>query len=238
MIPDTWGVALAAFFAAFTGAVTGFGSALVGMPLLAQILPVQVAAPLMAVISLCINSSMLVIQRQAFRWQAVWQLILAAIIGIPVGILLVSTLSEQVVLTILGVLLIAYAVYAWVTPRLPELKHPIWKYVFGFFSGVLGGAYNVGGPPAVVYASSKGWEASEFRSNLQALFLVENIVILAGHAWAGNYTTRVLGYLPYAIPALAAGIVLGVFLDRFIPDKLFRKMVLILLVVLGLALIF
>lgn len=235
-LPTDLAVAAAAFIAAFTQAVTGFGSALVGMPLLSPIVGVRLASPLMAVLSIILNMTLLLIRRQAIRWHAMWHMILAAIVGIPIGILAVSLFSEHIVLIILGIVLIAYSLYAWFTPQLPELKHPVWKYVFGFASGLLAGAYNVGGPPAVVYATGRGWKPAEFRSNLQALFVIENVVVVAGHAYNGSYTSEVLNYLWYAIPALALGIVVGLALASRIPDALFRKLVLILLIVLGIRL--
>lgn len=227
------GVALAMFVAAFTQAVTGFGSALIGMPMLSQIIGVKIAAPLMASVSLAMNVGLLFIQRQAFRWRAVWQLIVAAVIAIPLGILVLSALDERVLLVGLGIVLITYALYAWIAPHLPNLDHPIWSYVFGFASGVLAGGYNVGGPPAVIYGACKRWDANEFRSNLQALFLIENIFVVAGHAYQGNFNAAVLNLLVFAVPALVLGIGVGVLLDRFIPDALFRKIVLVLLILLG-----
>ncbi len=226
-------VALAMFVAAFTQAVTGFGSALVAMPLLSQVVGVKIGAPLVAIVSLPMNVSLLLVQRQAFRWRAVWQLILAALAAIPFGILLVGALPERIVLFGLGALLVGYAVYAWVTPHLPELKHPVWIFVFGFASGLLAGGYNVGGPPAVIYGACKRWDANAFRSNLQALFLFENFFVLGGHLVSGTVTADVLNRLWYALPALGIGIALGIALDRFIPDALFKKLVLVLLIALG-----
>lgn len=227
------GVALTMFIAAFTQAVTGFGSALVGMPLLSQFVGVRIGAPLMAIASLLMNVSLILMQRQTFQWNKISALLAAAIVGIPLGIVAVAALSERIVLIGLGVLLVGYALYAWITPRLPELKHPVWSFVFGFASGILAGAYNVGGPPAVIYASCRRWTPGEFRSNLQLLFLVENIVVVMGHAWKGNLGAEVLNLLWYAIPALVVGLGAGMLLDRFIPDALFRKIVLALLLVLG-----
>jgi uncharacterized membrane protein YfcA len=232
------GVAAAMFVAAFTQAVTGFGSALVGMPLLSQVVGVKTAAPLMAMASLALNSTLILLQRQAILWRAMWRMTLAAVLAIPLGILAVGALSERVVLIGLGVLLVSYGVYAWLTPHLPELKHPAWTYLTGIASGLLAGAYNVGGPPAVIYAASKRWNAAQFRSNLQVLFLIENVFVLAGHTVNGNLSGDVLNLLWFAVPALVIGIAAGVALDRFIPDALFRKLVLVLLIVLGLKLLF
>ena len=236
-LPIDFAVAAAAFIAAFTQAVTGFGSALVGMPLLSPIVGVRIASPLMAVLSIILNLTLLLIRRQSVRWHSMWQLIVAAMVGIPLGILAVSLFSEHIVLIILGIILIAYSLYAWFTPRLPELRIPCGNMCLGSPPGFSWALYNVGGPPAVVYATGRGWEPAEFRSNLQALFVVENVVVVVGHVYNGSYTPQVLNLLWFAIPALALGIVVGLALASRIPDALFRKLVLILLIVLGIRLI-
>lgn len=232
-LPTQVGVGLALFLAALTQAVTGFGSALLAMPLLAQVIGVKLGASVLALVSLPLNLALLLAQRTALRLGAVWRLALAAVIGIPLGILSGRVINERGLAVGLGVLLIGYAVYALVTPRLPELRGAGWSYAFGWLSGILAGAYNIGGPPAIVYASSRRWEPPEFRSNLQALFFVENIVVLIGRAGNGEFTPDVLQWLWVALPALGLGILLGLLLDRFLPAAAFRKLVPLLLILLG-----
>lgn len=231
------GIGLAMFFAAFTQAVTGFGSALVGMPLLAQIVGVTIGAPLLALISMPMNLILLASQRRAFDWRAVWRVAAGVFLAIPLGILVIEALNERIVLTLLGVILVAYGLYALLTPRLPALAGNAWAYGFGFLSGLLAGAYNVGGPPLVIYAACREWQAEKFRSNLQGLFFLTNLVVVLGHVWNGTLNQTVLHYVPVALLALLGGIGAGLLLDRFIPEKIFYKLVLILLIVLGARLI-
>jgi len=156
--------------AVFTQAVTGFGLALVSMGLLAQTLGVQVAAPLIALTAAPLELIVLVRHRRSLNLSAVWRLALGSMIGIPIGLLGVRYLNEKVVLVVLGVVIIAYALYALRTPKLPELKESGWAYGFGFLAGILGGAYNTAGPPTVLYGSSRQWSPAEFKTNLQGFF--------------------------------------------------------------------
>lgn len=236
--PITFGLVAAMFVAAFTQAVTGFGSALVGMPLLAQIVGVTVGAPLLAVVSLPMNLILLLSQRRGFDLRAVWRIAFAVLIAIPLGIVSIEKLSERIVLILLGVILVGYGLYALIVPRLPTLAKPAWAYLFGFLSGLLAGAYNVGGPPLVIYAACREWEADEFRSNLQGLFFLTNIVVVLGHFWNGTLNQGVLDYLPVALMALLVGIGAGLVLDRYIPERLFHKLVLVALILLGVRLMF
>jgi len=231
-------VALIIFLAVLTQTVTGFGSALVSMALLTQIVGIQVAAPLVALMAGTIELILLVRYRQALRLSAVWRIAVASVVGIPLGILALRQVNERVVLTLLGLVILGYAVYALTNPRLPELKQPGWAFGFGFLAGLLGGAYNVSGPPAILYGSSQRWSAAEFKSNLQGFFLLNDALVIAGHAWSSHLTPAVWENFRIAVPAIALGLVAGLVLERFINPAVFRRMVLWLLILMGARLIF
>ncbi len=230
-------IALVLLAGSFTQSLSGFGSALVAMPFLLTIVGPREAAPLMALASGTMQIALLIRYRRALRLGALWRLALAAFIGIPIGAYALTRLNENVVLGLLGVVLVAYAVYALTRPKMPELRHNAWAYAAGFVSGLLGGAYTTNGPPVIVYGSCRRWNREEFKANLQGFFSVCNVVILATHAVYGNLTAQVFkGYLA-ALPGLAVGVTAGLLLDRYINPKLFRKIMLALLVLLGLRLL-
>lgn len=77
-----------------------------------------------------------------------------------------------IVTAFLGVVIVAYALYALFNPTLPELAQRSWAYGFGFAGGVLSGAYNTSGPPVVIYGTCRCWQPAEFKSNLQGYFLL------------------------------------------------------------------
>jgi uncharacterized membrane protein YfcA len=234
----TFAVALIIFLAVLTQAVTGFGSALVSMALLTQVLGIQVAAPLVALMAGTIEFILLVRYRQAFKLSAVWRIAVASVVGIPLGILALRHVSERIVLAVLGLVIVGYAVYALTNPRLPELKQPGWAFGFGFLAGLLGGAYNVSGPPAILYGSSQRWSPAEFKSNLQGFFLLNDALVIAGHAWSGHLTPAVWENFRIAVAAIALGLVAGSALERFINPVVFRRIVLWLLVLVGVRLMF
>jgi uncharacterized protein len=226
------------FFAVFTQSLSGFGVALVAMGLLPTLLPINVAVPLVSLVMVTIEIFLLIRYRHAFNWGAIWQVIAASIVGIPIGLFFLSRLDEKIVLTILGIFITAYALYALSNVRLPALRHPAWAYGFGLLAGMLGGTYNTSGPPVIVYGNCRGWEPDEFKSNLQGFFVVSSLVIALGHAWNGNLSPEVWRYYLLSIPAMITGILAGTSLDRFVNPVMFRKIVLGLLIVMGLRLIF
>jgi uncharacterized protein len=221
------------FLAVFTQSLTGFGSGLVSMAFLPEILGVKTAVPLVVLVTATLEAILLLRFRGAFNLKAVGPLILASIFGIPIGIWALRGLDEQVLLTVLGAVMAGYALYALLNLKLPELKHPLWAIVFGFASGLLSGAYSVGGPPAIIYGSCRGWKPDEFKSNLQGLFLINDFLAVMGHGLSGNLTPQVWRMYLLALPVLALGILAGAAVDRYIDPRLFRKLVLILLVVMG-----
>jgi uncharacterized membrane protein YfcA len=230
-------VAMVMLVSAFTQTLTGFGSALVSMSILPPLLGIQVASPLVALMAITLETILLVRFRGALNFKPVWRMSLASIIGIPIGLALARSISEDLVLSVLGVVLVGYSLYALIAPRLPELKRPVWAFVFGFVGGILSGAYNVAGPAAVIYGNCRRWSPDEFRSNLQAFFLVNDAFVLINHGLAGNLQPIVWSYYLAALPAILLGIFFGLKLDRRINPDVFRKLVQVLLIVMGLRLI-
>ena len=231
-------VSLVIFLAVFTQSLTGFGSALVAMALLPAMIGIRTATPLVALVGLTIEISLLLRYHAAFRLQSVWRLAVASVVGIPLGLLVLRRVDERLALATLGCVLVGYALYALIGRPLPGMKSNAWAYGTGFVAGMLGGAYNTSGPPVVIYGDAQRWLPAEFKSNLQGFFLVTNLVVIAGHALSGNLTYRVwVGYL-WVLPAIALGILLGTRLDGRINPALFRKLVLLLLIVMGVRMIF
>jgi len=228
---------LVALLAAFTQSLTGFGSALVSMAVLPGLIGIRTAAPLVTLITVTIDVALLARYRQALNLRAIWRLVVALVLGVPLGILVLRRVDERFVLAILGVVIAGYALYALLSPRLPRLEHPAWAYGFGFIAGVLGGAYNTSGPPVVIYGNCQRWPPSEFKGNLQGFFLVNDLLVIAGHALSQNLTPLVWRDYLIVLPALMVGLFVGGRLDRRVDPALFRKIVLVLLVVMGLRLL-
>jgi uncharacterized membrane protein YfcA len=230
-------VAVVLFLASFTQSLSGFGVALISMALLPTLMDIRSATALVALIGIVVDIGVLARYWQSLRLNKVWPLMLASFFGIPLGIYLLSRISERIMLFVLGLVLVGYAVYALVGFKLPKLKQKIWAYLAGFLSGILGGAYNTNGPPIIIYASCRRWPPDEFKGNLQSFFLLNSVVIVAGHAFDGNLTPDVWRMLWAGLPGIALGLWAGVSFDKWINPDVFRKIVLLLLLVMGIKMI-
>jgi len=226
-------IILIVFLAVFTQSLSGFGSALVAMALLPELVGMRVATPLVAVMAMTVEGILLVRYHTALNLRAVWRLALASLIGIPLGMFALRRIDENAAMTVLGVVIISYALYAFFELKPPPLNHPTWAYAFGLIAGMLGGAYNTSGPPVVVYGNSQRWLPAEFKSNLQGFFFLNSVLVVSGHALSHSFTPVVWQNYGYALPALGLGILAGVSLDRLINPDIFRKIVLVLLLFTG-----
>lgn len=231
-------VVIVVFLAVLVQAATGFGLALVSMPLLTAVLGLPTAAPLMAIVGLGAEFVLLLHFRAAVNLAAVRGLVLAAFIGTPVGLYLLRVIDPAVGARVLGLVVAAYAAYALLSPYLPKLTHPSWAWLFGFAAGVIGGLYNTSGPPVIIYGSCRRWPPTTFKGNLQGFFLPTGILVLAGHMWAGNVTPTVWHNVWLAIPAAGVGLLVGVVVGGRISPATFRKVVLFFLLIIGLRLTF
>jgi hypothetical protein len=225
------------FVAVLTQSISGFGVALVAMAFLPGLLGIQMAVPLVALVALTLEAVLLVRYRLSLNVRAVWPMILASFIGIPIGVWGLQGLDEDLILTVLGIVIAGYALYALFQFRLPDLRHPLWACGAGFLAGVLGGAYNTSGPPVIVYGDCRRWKPVEFKANLQGFFLLSDLFVVLNHALSDNLSAAVWVNYLWCLPAIAAGIILGLQLDRRVNPAAFRKVVLVLLVLLGVRLV-
>ena len=229
---------LIVFAAVFVQGMVGFGAALVSMPLLSTQIDLHITTPLVALLTTTMELGTVIYFRKTIHFKTVWKLSIPSLIGIPLGVIALDYFDQDILLIILGIIVIGYALYALLNFKLPALKHPSWVYFFGFIAGLLGGSFNTNGPPIVIYGDCRRWDPDEFKSNLQGFFLLNNILIIASHAWRGNITAQVWQYYLYGLPAIALGLIAGIGLGKKIQPAVFRKLVMILLVVIGLQLIF
>jgi uncharacterized membrane protein YfcA len=230
-------VIVIAFFSAFVQTSLGFGAALVAMPLLVYSIGLSLAAPSFAIVGALAGMSLIWRYRNDFHWRDIWRLILSALFAIPIGIFLAEQIDEHVVLLFLGVITIAYALYNLLNFTMPELKDKRWAFVLGIGAGVLHGAYNTGGPPLVIYGNSQRWKPLTFKGNLQVTFLPMTSFVVLGHALSGNINSHVTGYVVMMLTGTVLGQLLGFYTERFMRPVLFRRLVLVGLLILGVSMI-
>jgi len=232
-----WIVAIV-FCAAVLQALTGFGFALIVMPLVTLVLDLKTAAPLIALAALTANTLNAIRFRRAADLGEVARLGMASVLGIPAGIWALTRLDEVTIKHVMGAILVAYAVYALLRPAAAQPLARWWAYPAGFVAGCLSGAYNTPGPPLVVYGSLRQWPKDEYRAIVQAVFCVNAVLVVGSHLLARHVVPRVWTLYAWAAPALLLGLWTGAHLDRHVNQERFRSLVTAMILVLGASLLF
>lgn len=233
---ELWSLAVL-FVASLVRATFGFGEALIAMPLLTILLGLEVAAPLLALSSLTLGTIILVRDWRHLEWRGVWRLTLASLIGIPIGMALVDHVDRRVTLTVLAVVVIGFAGSHLLDLRPVRLRSERAAWPFGFFAGILGGAYNTSGPLMVMYGTLREWPRHQFRVMLQGCFMANGLLIALLHGWRGRYTPRVLLLFTASLLVVLATAPLGGWLSRRLHPESFVRLVYGLLLIVGCSLL-
>lgn len=227
------------FFATLVRSTFGFGESLIAVPLLILLIPVEVAVPLSVLVSIFIAAVVVVQDHKQIHFKSAKWLIVFAILGIPLGLLLLVYGNEDLVKSGLGAVIILYAVYSLFSKNAFRLKndHKAWLFTCGFLSGILGGAYGLNGPPLVLYGNMRRWTAKHFRATLQAYFLPASLFGLLGFWYKGLLNSTVMYYFLISIPVVIPAIFLGRYLNHQLKDGSFLKAVYIGLIGIGVLLL-
>ncbi len=197
------------------------------MPLLAMVVELKTATPLVAFVLMTIASVILLRNWCVVDLSTVWRLVLSSCVGIPVGLFLLKGIPEDLMKVFLGILVILFSLYNLANRHLKIINLcPVSggfgiAYLFGFFAGILGAAYNTSGVIITIYATLRDWSPDRFRSTLQSYFVFTGLLILASHGFAGLWTPYVLWLYVTSLPLTLAAIFLGGTLNRFIPQGQF-----------------
>jgi uncharacterized membrane protein YfcA len=223
------------FLATLVRSTFGFGEALIAVPLLALRIPIEVSAPLAVLLSITVAAVAIVQDWRKIHLRSASWLVGATLFGIPLGLLLLTHGNTAYVKTILGLLIILFAVYS-LAVRLPIVLQADSRpalLLCGFLAGILGGAYGLNGPPLVVYAAMRRWSAQHFRATLQAYFLPASLITAVGYALTGLLTRSVTHYyLMSLLPSLIA-VVIGRALNHRLQGDSFLRYVYLGLAAIG-----
>ncbi len=225
------------FFATVARSTLGFGGPLIAMPLLTMVVGIETATPLSALIANTNAITILLCNWRSVQIKSAWRLVLASVLGVPIGLLFLKGAYEGMVRAVLAVVLISFSLYSLLQPRLITLVSEKSAYLFGFIAGILGGAYNTNGPPIVAYGTLRKWPSESFRATLQGYFFPTGLFILFGHGVGGLWTSSVLRFYLISLPFLFLAFMLGSKLNQSIPAGKFDRVVHVFLIAMGVMLL-
>jgi uncharacterized membrane protein YfcA len=223
----------------FVNGLTGFGTALTGLPIWLQAVEPAIAAQLASACSVLGHISTFPAIWRAVEWRRIVPLIAAGLAGVPIGTLLLPYVALGVFKLGVGLVLAGYCTFMLVAAGRARLAAggSGAEAVVGFIAGVLGGLAALSGVLVTVWASLKAWPKDRRRAVFQAFNFTVLTAMLGTSAATGQVGLRSLIALCIAAPGTFIGAALGLTLYRRLDDMGFDRLVLVVLLLSGLALI-
>jgi len=229
---------LATFLGGMTNGLAGFALGLVVSGIWLHIISPAQTAVLIACYGLLAQAYGIWRLKHALEWRKAMPFVLGGAFGVPIGAFLINYVNPVYMRTSIGALLVVYGLYG--------LARPVFKPInagapvdvgIGVLNGLLGGLTGLAGVVVALWCQMQGWskdaQRTVFQPTLFVVLAMSAISLIA--AGAANVETGRLFLL--GLPMLAAGMWCGWKLYGKLDDHMFRKVILILLLVSGLSLI-
>src|SRR5262245_57354156 len=229
----------ATFAAALVTGMGGFAFGLVAAGVWLHLLtPIQTATLIIA-FGLVVQGISVWKLRHALRWSRLWPFLVGAAFGVPLGVAILDWARPDYVRLTVGVVLVLYSAYGLARPAMRPVKGggATADAGVGFLNGVLGGLTGLAGILTTIWCGLRGWSKDEQRAIFQPIGVA--IFAMSG-LWLGingAISTDTVWFFAIGLPALLAGTWLGLKLYGHLDEAGFRKLVLLLLLGSGLALV-
>jgi uncharacterized membrane protein YfcA len=202
---------------------SGFGSALIYMPLIASVYDPRIAAVTLLLVDFTCSTPFAISQLRRCTWSEVIPISVAMAVTVPLGTWLLIVLDPTVLRWAIAVLvfsLVIVLLLGW-RYRGPSTL-PITTGV-GFIAGIGAGAVQIAGPPVILYWLSRGNNAVTLRANLMVFFLFCGVVMIAVYAAQGLFTARPIALSMLFGPTYIIGVAIGSRIFRSASDRLYRN---------------
>jgi uncharacterized membrane protein YfcA len=232
-------VALGAALAGFVQGLSGFAFAMVAMAVWAWWVDPQLAAAMAVFGGFSGQLLAALTVRRGFDVKLLAPFVIGGLAGIPVGIGILPLLDLNLFKLALGALLAVICPVMLVAHRLPRVSGGgrVADAAAGFMGGVLGGIGGVSGAIPTLWCTLRGMAKDQQRAVIQNFNLGMLGVTLAGYVGTGVIGRDTLPLLGIVLPAMLIPTLLGARLYIGISDAAFRRIVLGLLTVSGLAML-
>jgi len=221
----------------FVLGLAGFGNGLVALAFLPLVMSPVDAIVLLTVYTVLATIVIFVPLRADFDPRGMPALLLGSVLGTPLGVWVLAALPASTLTRLIGLVLLAVVALEWLGVYPARLPGHRWALGAGVAAGLLGAAVGTPGPPVVLYTASQGWSPRTIKANLQAFFLVNQVVIMIGYWWAGLLTPQVWRYAGVFLVPATLGLLVGMALFARVDQARFRRIVFAILFASGLLLV-
>ncbi len=226
---------------------SGFGFALISVPLLLLILDLQFAVPSVLLASFFAVVILSVNKLHFFRDRMVIVIAVAMAFGTVFGTWVlknsgpgtIGQFDTGILKRTLGAVIVVFAFHVLLSMRqheAPRFRGPI-GVVAGVFSGILGGLFGTSGPPLVIYVHHFAEDKSAFRSQLLILFVLHDIFRIYLYARNSLINAAVIKFDLILLPPLLIGLFIGSRMHFKVNETTFSRAISAMLLLSGLLLL-
>lgn len=232
-------LALTAFAAGLSRGFSGFGAALIFIPVASRLVGPQLASATLPLVDAVLAAPLIGPAWGIASRPAVTLMVLGALVGIPLGtavLALADPLLLRWFIEALAAAMLLLLLWGWRYHGKPQAALTV---AVGALSGLFSGIAQIGGPPVVAYWLGGGTRADTARASIILFFAAGNVIAIASY-WAGGLLTREAFLLSFvSAPGYGLGLWLGTKLFGHASDATFRRVALGLIalaIILGLPL--
>ncbi|MES2842976.1 MAG: sulfite exporter TauE/SafE family protein [Pseudomonadota bacterium] len=239
MTPELWLLVVGAAVAGFVQGLSGFAFSMVAMSFWVWGIDPRVAAVLAVFGSLTGQLVAVFTTRRGFRWPALWPFLAGGAVGVPIGIAVLPHLNADLFKLILGSVLVVWCPAMLVSSRLPRISRGgrLADGVAGAAGGFMGGIGGFTGVVPTLWCTLRGMEKARQRAIVQNFNLAALSFTMLGYVATGAVTRAMWPLLPVVAVALLVPVLLGARLYVGLSEVAFRKLVLSLLALSGVAML-
>lgn len=226
--PTFLGLAGASALAGLVRGFSGFGSAMIFVPIASALQTPAVAVVLLFLVDTAVSLPLLPPAFVRCVWREVAPLALGAALLVPVGVELLLWADPPTLRWVISLLVLLFtALLASGWRRRGEASVPV-ALLIGGSAGLAGGLASLYGPPVVLFWMSGRHDTVTVRANILALFGLLTVVSAATYLENGMITDVVLATAVPLAPIYGIGILLGALVFRWAPERAFRAVALLL----------
>jgi uncharacterized membrane protein YfcA len=239
-LPYYFIVSVGIFAGAVVSGLVGFAFSAVAGAILLHVLPPTEAVPLMMACSTLTQAASLIALRGRVPWRGSPLLVAGGMLGMLPALYLLYRVDAHVFRIGFGLFLVAYAVWMLLRPAaaiVREAPGALRHALVGFGGGLVGGLTAMPGALPTIWCDLRGMPKDQQRGLVQPYIVAMQVFALALMLTHKRPSAEILLNMTYSLPALAAGVALGIVMFRKLNDATFRSVVLVVLLFAGLLLL-
>ena len=223
----------AIFLAAIVRGFSGFGFSLLSITAISLILPVAQIVPSIFLLEIAASINLIPGIWREIHWRSLTWLMVGYVIGLPLGGYALIHAPEAPAQIVLGIFVIGTAILMLRGFHLEKTPGTAASTATGAASGVLNGAFGIGGPPVVLFYFSTPGAAAIGRASIIFFFLFTDLLGVGYFVTQGIVTAQSFVQSLAWLPALLVGVWIGAHGFRKLNQETFRRWVLVILIALA-----